>query len=811
MKTYCLFVVCCLGCIQIISGQLSGSVIDTDGNPVPYANALLYSVPDSVLQNGTITNEEGIFKINFSKEGTYILRINLLSFKTWDSESFSIAKTDFQKNFSSIMLVEEVTTLQGVEVTGRRKFIERTQEGSIINVQQSILTKGSTVLQLLERSPGVILNQRNNSFSMNGKSGTLIMINGKVQRIPTADLIAMLNGMSADNIERIELLTNPSARYDVDGNAGIINIVMAKNEDLGIRGTINLSAGYGEGPKQTTGLSINYGGERTTLFGSYTFSYDDTFSGFRGTGTTEIPALGGNTAIDFTNRTQRINRNHNINLGYDYRLSEASFIGASLLYNKSRPIVLTQNRGLYDFTDNPFLEAQIILNGDGDLKNSNVSAYFEKKNEQSTLSATVDYINYNNQTPNRVNSTYFDENGSSFQPDNEIYNRGNRGFNETDINLGVLKLDYRQEVNETLSVEVGIKGSLSKTDNNARIEILQGDDFVPDNRFISAIENEEKIGAAYSLADYTFNEKLKAQLGLRYEYWNQIFDDTVLNRSFGKLFPSLFITHSISDTTALNFAYNKRITRPNYSDLASFLVYNSPTSVFSGNPKLLPAISDNISFTHSNKSFSVSLLASNEKNPIARFQVTRNAQSNVAVIAPVNLEYQRNVDVQTNIPIRFAHWWNMNFNGTLGVREFKLLHTDEKIIHDYVHYNFNGSQTIRLPSNLSLELSGWYTSPHFNGSGKVDGFGVLNIGFKKEFKNGNSVQFSVADIFETFNIHSTIGSLTREAFGDKFNVDFSPESGFSRIFRISYSYPFGNNKVKERNTRTGADTEKSRM
>lgn len=811
MKILYLFILFLFVCIQSLTGQLIGSVQDIDENYIPYVNITLLSAPKGVLQTGTITNEDGEFELEFSDRGTYSLRVSLLSYKTWDSEPFTITSDSQQITFPPITLLEEVTSLRGVEVTGQRKLIQRIQEGTVINVQESILTTGSTALQLLERSPGVILDQRNNSFSLNGKSGTLIMINGKAQRIPTADLISILNGMSADNIQKIELLTNPSARYDVDGTAGIINIVLTKNETLGVRGNLNLSAGYGEGPKQTTGLSLNYGGERTTLFGSYTFSYDDTFGGFRGVGTTEIPVLGGNTAIDFTNRTQQINRNHNINLGYDYHLSETSSFGVNLLYNKSRPMVFTQNRGLYDFTDNPFLEAQIRLNGDGNLRNFNASSYFEKKDDRNTLVISMDYINYNNQRPNRVNSSYFDENGDPFQPDNEIYNRGNLGFNETDITVGVAKLDYKHTINKNLSVEAGVKGSLSKTINDARIEILRGDDFVSDDRFISSIENEEKIGAAYSLADYTLNEKLKMQLGLRYEYWDQAFDDITLNRSFGKLFPSIFFTHTFSDTTALNFAYNKRITRPNYSDLASFLIYNSPTSVFSGNPQLLPAITDNVGLTYSNRSFSISLLASNEENPISRFQITRNAQSNVAVIAPVNLDYQRNVDIQTNVPIRFAHWWNMNFNGTLGVRKFKLLHTDDKITHDYVHYNFNGSQTIRLPRSFSLELSGWYTSRHFNGSGKVNGFGVLNLGLKKGFKNGSSLQFSINDVFQTFDIHSTVGSLTREAFGDEFDVDYSPESGFSRIYRISYSYPFGNKKVKETNKRTGAGVEKSRI
>nr|WP_298998723.1 outer membrane beta-barrel protein [uncultured Allomuricauda sp.] len=811
MKLSILWFACLLFSVQAIFGQLSGTVVDSGGIPIPYANVMIYKVLDSSLQTGTITNDDGTFTIEYSNLGAYMLQVDLLSFHTWNSEMFTVSGVDFKKDFGKITLLEEVTSLEGVEVRGQRKLIQRTQEGSIVNVQASVMTQGSTALQLLERSPGVILDQNNNIFSLNGKSGTLIMINGKAQRIPMADIIAMLNGMSADNIERIELLTNPSARYDVDGNAGIINIILSKNENLGIRGTVNASTGYGRGPKQTTGISINYGSERAALFGNYTFSYDDTFGGFQAIGVTEIPVLGGSTEVDFLNRSQQINRNHNLNLGYEHKLSESSTLGGSVLYNESMPLVFTRNTGLYDFVINPFLEAQIRLNGDGNLKNLTTSAFYEKNNEKNSFSITGDYINYNSKTPNQVNSVYFDENGNSFQPESEIYNEGNRGFNETDINVGVLKLDYRRTLNEKLSIEGGIKGSLSKTVNDARIEILQGERFIADDRFISTIENQETIGATYVLSDYSFNTKWKAQLGLRYEYWDQAFDDSSLDRSFGKLFPSVFITNSLSDTTALNFAYNKRITRPNFSDLASFLVYNGPTSVFSGNPQLLPAITDNISFTYNDKSFSISVMASNENNPISRYQITRNAQSNVAVIAPVNMDYQRSLDLQTNIPIRMTNWWDINLNGTLGVRQFRLLHTDERLTHDYVHFNFNGNHTMRLPANFSFELSGWYTSRHFNGSTKNLGFGVLNGGLKKEFKNGSSVQFSVTDIFQSLDINFRIGTLTREAFGDVFNGTYSSESGFSRIFRISYTYPFGNKKVKDTNSRTGSDAEKLRI
>ncbi|WP_282042035.1 outer membrane beta-barrel family protein [Winogradskyella flava] len=798
-----------------LEAQISGSVVDKEGLPIPYANVMLKDRTSNTILSGTITDEDGIFNLEFSEIGAYILKVDLLSYKSWESTAFNISSISFRKQFKPIVLEEEITQLEGVVVTARKRLIERTSEGNVINVKESVLTKGSNVLQVLERSPGVILDRRNNSFSLNGKEGTLVMINGKAQRIPVADLMILLNSMSADNLEKIELLTNPSARHDVDGNAGIINIVLSKNEALGLRSSIVLSGGYGEGPKQTSSVSVNYGSEKSLVYGSYSFSYNESSSGWRGEGITDLPVLGGNTEINFTSNMQPIDRNHNINFGYEYQLSQSSIIGASLLFNQSRPLTLTNNRGLYNFVSEPFLDAQIEVKGRGTRNNLSSSLFFEKKNKikknESTLSVTADYINYNSDRPNSVISDYFDENGIPYQPNGEVYNRGNRGFNNTTINLGVLGVNYNRIINEKLSFESGLKGSYSETINDARIEIQEGNDFIEDERFISKNSTKETIGAIYALSDYSFSDQLKAQIGLRYEHWNQDFSDNSLDRSFGKLFPSLFLTYNLSEAKALNLAFTKRITRPNYIDLASFLIYNGPTSVFSGNPQLLPAITDNITFTYSNKSFNLSLVATNEKNPIARFQITRNPQSTVAVIAPANLDYQRSLDLQSNIPWKINDWWNINFNSTIGRREFKLLHTDEKVTHSYIHYNFNASQTMQFTNDFSLELSGWYTSKHYNGSVVVDGFGTLNGGIKKTFKNGSSLQFSVSDILQSFDIRSEIGSLTREAFGDEFIVNYSSESRRSRIYNLSFTYPFGNNKVKDTNTRSGADSEKSRI
>ncbi|WP_075344588.1 TonB-dependent receptor family protein [Tenacibaculum agarivorans] len=808
MKSYIFYFVFFIFCKCY--AQLKGKVLNTLNEPIAYANVILFNSKDKSVVKGIITNEEGDFEIHTVNSGNYFLKVDLLTYNSWQSKVF-IYKLNEEKIFPKIILKESSELLDEVTINSTKKLIKNTREGNILNVQESILTKGSSVLQLLERSPGVILDQRNNSFSLNGKSNTTIMINGKVIRIPTSEIISMLNGMSADTIEKIELLTNPSSRYDADGNAGIINIVTSKNENIGFKGSTNISLGYGTGEKQTTSLSLNYGEEKISTYGSYSFSYDDTLDGWRGVGSTNIPVFNGVTFIDFSSKTTRINRSHNLNLGLDYQINTSKILGASFLFNASSPNINTNNLGLYNFQVNPFLDARIHLNANGNWKNYNVSSFFETSFNKSTLTTTVDYIHYNNQTPNFVKSLYFDENGQSFQPDGDIYNTGNRGTNETNINIGVVKLDYKKNINEKFTFETGVKGSASKTINKAKIEIEQNGIFVSDDRFINDLESEEQIGAVYTQGNYDINDKYNLQIGFRYEYWNQVFDDTSLNRSFGKIFPSIFLTKKISDTKNWNLAYTKRITRPNYVDLASYLTYNSPTSVFTGNPQLLPAITNSLNFTFNYKSYNFSLIGTLEDSPIAYYQVTEDSRSDLAIIAPQNLEFQNSLDFQTNIPLRITNWWNMNFNGTIGYRTFKLQHTPIPTVNDYIHYNFNGSQSFKVNDKLSLELSGWYTSNHFNGSSEVSGFGALNAGIKKSFKNGSNIQFSVTDILQSIIIEATIGSLTQEAYDNFFSVNYQPESTRASIFRLSYTYSFGNSKIKEGSSRTGAGDENSRI
>ena len=236
---------------------------------MPFANVRLMQSADSVFVQGEVTDINGSFTIS-PPDGSYFLQVTLIGYADWFSKSFEIG-VNSNYSFEDIVLEEDVIALDGVEVTAQKLLIEENAEGTVVNVGTSIMTQGSSALQLLQGSPGVIVDERDNNVLLNGQTGTLVMINGKRVRMSTSELVTFLSGMSADNVDKIELLTNPGAKYDAEGG-GIINLVLKRDDRQGTNGTLSLSAGYGHGQKETVSLNLSHREEKMAYYGSYSFS-----------------------------------------------------------------------------------------------------------------------------------------------------------------------------------------------------------------------------------------------------------------------------------------------------------------------------------------------------------------------------------------------------------------------------------------------------------------------------------------------------------------------------------------------------------
>ena len=291
------FLLICL--LQAAYGQVSGRLTNNTGQPVPYASVLLLRSNDSSLIKAASTDENGAYQLQYRGEGKYILQISCIGYDTWHSPEFEVTASGPAKDFGTQVMKANLQALADVTVRTTKPHIQQNAYGTIVNVESSILTKGSSVLQIMERSPGIVIDRRNSDIAMNGKSGVMIMLNGKLMRMSTAQLLTMLDGMSADDITTIELLTTPPAGYDAEGSAGLINIVLKKNRKQGTNGSFSLSGGYGRGEKGTGSINIAHNRRNISLYGSYSYLHNRTGNDLFITSTQNMPDFGGKLAVLF--------------------------------------------------------------------------------------------------------------------------------------------------------------------------------------------------------------------------------------------------------------------------------------------------------------------------------------------------------------------------------------------------------------------------------------------------------------------------------------------------------------------------------
>ena len=254
----------------LAQAQIIGKVADNAGKPLPYANVLLLNAKDSSFIKGDIAREDGGFAIQNAAIGNYLVEISMVGFVKKYSTAFQLTPQYLTKNLGTTTL-NEMAELATVEVVTKKPLFEQKIDRLVVNVENSITSAGSTALDVLERSPGIVVNRQDNSISMSGKAGVVVMINGKLNYMTPEAATQMLAGMSANSIEKIELLATPPANLDAEGNAGYINIVLKKNQNEGLNGSYALSAGYGKGAVGNGSFNLNYRHKKWTIYGGYDY------------------------------------------------------------------------------------------------------------------------------------------------------------------------------------------------------------------------------------------------------------------------------------------------------------------------------------------------------------------------------------------------------------------------------------------------------------------------------------------------------------------------------------------------------------
>ena len=786
-------------------GQIKGTLTSTSGAPIVSANILILKSGDSSLVKAGLIDNKGIFRIENIGYGKYKLRISSIGYQTFNSKIFELTESIKKRDFGHLMMNVEAKQLGEVIVRSSKPLIQQQAYGTTINVENNILTKGSSALELLERSPGVIVDRRNNAIALNGKSGVVVMLNGKPARMSMDQVVALLNSMSANGIQKIELLTTPPAKYDADGSAGVINIILKKNKEVGTSGNLSLTGGYGWGEKATASTNLAHNSDKMSMYGSYTYSRDKSYADWFAVATANEPLLGGITSSEFLSTIKSTANNHNATAGFEIRPNSKTTVGTNITYTNSTIDINTSNDATYIVLPDSLLKLNAGINGANNWKNFTTNLYMEREiRKGEKINLDFDYLNYQNNRPTDVLSSFFNKDGMPVSSNDTLFSPRQIGFANTIIKVGLAKLDYSNQLSTNIKLETGIKGTYTRTSSLSGIESLVDGDWVTGSGALNDISMNENIGAAYFSLANQISSSTNLVIGLRYEYSdtrmnNQRSGQNIANRKLGKLFPNILLTKKLNDQSEFQLSYTKRISRPSYNELASFITYTDPTSIETGNPLLLPTISNILKLGYNYLGYSISALLSRDSNPISRNQTSTNELANILILSPQNLTFQNNLTLQTNIPWKVADWWNMNYNFVGGWRKFKETFTEQPAEKTYFGYSASFNQSFNLQKTISVEISGWYNSSSYDGTKKVDGFGALNVGIKKEFKNnGGTVQLAITDLLKSVSITSYYGHLTKEALDLKSRVTYNTESSRSQIIKLTYSKPFGSGSARQK-------------
>jgi iron complex outermembrane receptor protein len=710
--------------------------------------------------------------------------------------------------------------LDSIVVRGQKALFQQQPFGTVVNVGSSVLSKGSTALQLLERSPGVTIDYRYNSIALNGRSGVTVMIDGKPMHLSIDQVVAMLNGMSADNIEKIELITTPPAKYDADGSAGMINIVLKKDQRKGVNGSFSLTQGYGWGEKDVANINLADNTKNGGLYASYTFSHDRSYNYLFGKSYEDFPPLGGPMDVEFHNTAKPLINNQEARLGIDARAGAKTSIGGSLSFSSLNTTSTSHNTRLFTVLPDSPLLFDGTVGAVNRWTNLLSSIYFEhtlEKNQK--LGVDFDYLDYRNNNPTNIQSSFLNKSGDQAGTNNDtLFAPDQKGFANTLIRVGIGKADYQNQVSKKIKLEAGVKATYTNSSSTSAIQSLIGGDWVTRPETSNDMIMKEGIGAAYVSGDLHPNSTTTLTAGLRYEYSRTRMVDpltgaTTIDRKLGVLFPSIFLTRSTGDNSGWLLSYTKRISRPTYNDLSSFVAYNDPVSVFTGNQLLKPTITNNLKLGYHDNGYSLSILASHDDYPIARWQATASPGGDLLYISPQNLQYANNLSLQLDLPWKPFTWWSMNFSAIGGWVRFKETYTPLPVEKTWFGYNLHGSQTFTLTGSLILEISGWYSGPSYEGSVKNAPVGSVDAGIKKELrKNGGILQLSITDIFKTVKYKNYYGSLTPDPFdGHSWDI-YNPESRQSPIIKLTYTRSFGAPAGRiQRTPDTGSQDERHRV
>jgi iron complex outermembrane recepter protein len=793
--------------LSVQAQSVSGKAFQSDGKPADFATVTLHKSADSTVVTGAITGEDGAFEIKNVANGRYFVQVNLIGAGTAASPAFEMDGAN--KILDDIRLGEQSQQLQQVTITARRKTIEVKADKTVMNVDGTLNSTGLSALELLRKAPGVTVDN-NENVNVKGKNNVRVMIDGREVPLDGKDLAALLKGTQAADIDNIEIISNPSAKYDASGNAGIINIRLKKNKSLGTNGNVNVEGIYGETAKGGISLSLNNRSKKLNTFGSYNNHY--------GRWHNEQNFLREQNGSYFDQQAKSYNtsRWNSFRVGTDYYINSKHTVGVLVNGNIDNGDWNNTSTTKIGSLANPS-EVTSILNA-----TNNIPGHRYDLN----LNANYRYLDTTGRSLNiDLDRGGYRIVGNSYQPN--FYSSPTNAFpaysriftNETPTNIDIYtgKVDYEQPLwGGTFGT--GAKIVNITTDNTFDffqvIENTEVLDTTVSNQFVY----EERTIAAYVNYNRKFGKKLNVQAGLRMENTNYMGDLISANSQNGKqvkndyteLFPSAAITYSFTEKIGLNTTYSRRIDRPSYQDLNPFQFKLDELTYQRGNERLRPQFTNSFEIAPTYNGFPVvSLGYSKTKDVFTQVLATDPNNPNATFITNENIADQQNLSATINIPTPFAKWYEGFISITAVHSRFSAQFDNLGFGIDEIAFttgNLYAEQNVKLGKGWTVQLSGWYNTPGYWGTLKSRQQGMMDFAVKKNLWDGKGhVRVRFGDLLGTAGWGGT--NVFTPGLYMKANGAWE-----ARTVTVSCSYRFGSNEVKAaRQRKTGLEDEKNRV
>lgn len=770
-------------------GKVSGVIKDQNDVTIEAATVTLLRIQDSAIVKIAVSNKKGQYEFENIRAGNYLVSVSAVGYSVLRTNPFEISETSSQLEIPTINLTATGKTLGTVTVTARRPMIENKIDKTVVNVEAFITNSGGTALDVLEKSPGISVD-RDGNVSLKGKQGVIILIDGKQTFLGGQDLANYLRNMPSNQLDQVEIMSQPSAKFDASGNSGVINIRTKKNKSSGFNGTVNLNYQQGVYPKSPNSININYRKNKVNLFSSYSYSYWQGFS--------DLTILRKFKTKDDLTETfdqashQSFNsRNQNLRIGMDYFANKKTTLGFSLngILSPREFTAETNTKIINKFKDHESSNIAVSNNRDP-WKHFGGNLNFRRVLDTlgSELTADADYLHYSSRS-RQVSDNYTFLFPGAILSDSFLL----RGFLPSTIKIYSGKVDYVRPLKKGARIEAGLKSSYVQTDNDAQYTMLDNPTkkWVNDTSRSNHFLYEENINAAY--VNYSRQiKKVGIQAGLRYEHTiatgKQLTNSASFKRNYGQLFPTLYLSYAANKSNNFGLSYGRRIERPNYQDMNPFQYFLDQYTYRQGNPNLTPQFSHNIEFSHNFKGKLNTALNYSTTTDIINDILKQNDSTKVTFQTRENIAKRRNIGLAISYNAPLTKWWTISIFTNIFNNRFEGFVNNNPLDVNITSGMMNMNNQLKFPKGWGGEVSGFYRSKMQDGGIIVaEPMGVISFGVSKQvLKNKGTLKLNIMDPFwiQRFRGFTKFGSIDAVIRSEWDN----------RRVGLNFTYRFGKNQ-----------------